>query len=109
VDHFIDLMDPVEGVYLRQLPPLTTLMVWTRNSLYRMVVTEGSSVQVQGGTFFPNFTPALVDGASMGRGVLKKGWISVGLEMEIRARGRRIVTSPVQAITTERRGHPVVH
>jgi hypothetical protein len=108
VDRFIDLTDHVEGVHLRQLPPLTTLLVWTRNSLYRIVVTEGPSVHVQGGTFFPDPTPAHVDGASMGGCFLKKEWIGVGLVMEIRARGRRIVTSPVRTITTER-ASPVVH
>ena len=99
MNRFIDLTDAVESVHLRQLPPLTTLLVWTTNTLYRIVVTEGSNVYVRGGTFFPNFTPALVEGARIGVGVL----------MEMRASGRWIVTSPVCAITTERPGNPVVH
>ena len=105
----VDLMDYVEGVHLRQLPPLTMLLVWTKNSLYRIVVTEGSSVYVQGGTFFPDPTSAHLDGASMGGGFLQVGWIGVGRLMEIRAGGTRIVTSPVRAIAAERPGIAVVH
>ena len=105
----VDLMDHVDGVHLRQHPPLTTLLVWTRNSLYRIVVTEGSNVYVQGGTFFPELTSAHLDGASMGGSFLRVGWIGVGLPMEIRAGARRIVTSPVRAIATERPAVPVVH
>lgn len=105
----VDLMDHFEGVHLHQLPPLTTLLVWTRNSLYRIVVTEGSNVYVQGGMFFPDPTSAHLDGASLGGTWLKAGWIGVGLLMEIRAGGRRIVTSPIRAITAERPGSAVVH
>ena len=109
MDRFIDFMARLEGVHLRQLPPLTTVLTWTKNSLYRIVVTEGSDVYVQGGAFFPNPTSAQLDGASMGGGLLKVGWIAVGLPMEIRVGGRRVVTSPVRAITTERPGIPVFH
>ena len=104
----VDLMDYVEGVHLRQLPPLT-MLVWTKNSLYRIVVMEGSNVYVQGGTFFPDPTSAHLDGASMGGGFLQVGWIGVGLVMEIRAGGMHIVTSPVRAIATERQDVAVIH
>ena len=103
------LMDYVEGVHLRHLPPLTMLLVWTNNSLYRIVVTEGSNVYVQGGTFFPDATSAHLDGASMGGVFLQVGWIGVGGLMEIRAGGTRFVTSPVRAIAAERPGIAVVH
>ena len=110
MDCFIDLMEHVDGVHLRQLPPLTMLLLWTRNSLYRIVVTEGSNVHVQGGTFFPDPTPAHIDGASMsGSRFLKEGWIGVGRLMEIRAGGTHIATSPVRAIICERPGVPIVH
>lgn len=105
----LDFMDDVQSVHLRQLRPLTTLLVWTRNSLYRVVVTDGCNIYVQGGTFFPKPTSAHLDGASMGSSSLRMGWIGVGLPMEIRAGARRIVTSPVRAIAAERPGVPVVH
>lgn len=101
MDIFLKLVQHVEGVELDRLEPLTTLLVWTWNSLYRVVVAQGSAVLVQGGLFFPEPTPAQVDGASTGGSLLKSGWIGVGLLMELRVGGRRIVTSPVVAIATE--------
>jgi hypothetical protein len=105
----VDFMGHVQSVRLRQLRPLTTLLVWTRNSLYRLVVTDGCNIYVQGGTFFPEPTSAHLDGASVGGSLLRVGWIGVGLPMEIRAGARRIVTSPIRAIATEQPGVPVVH
>lgn len=105
----VNFMDHVQSVRLRQLRPLTALLVWTTNSLYRVVVTNGCNIYVQGGAFFPELTSAQLDGASMGGSFLRVGWIGVGLPMEIRAGARRIVTSPVRAIATERSSVPVVH
>lgn len=109
MDRFVDLIDPVGAVHVRQLPPWTTLLVWTRNSLYRFVITDGDNVFVQGGAFFPHPTAALLDGASLGGNVLRVGWLGVGLLMEIRIGLRRIVTSPIRAIATEPPRPPVVH
>ena len=109
MDRVVDLIDPVGAVHVRQLPPLTTLLVWTRNSLYRVVVTDGANVVVQGGAFFPHPTAALLDGASLGGNVLKSGWLGVGLLMEIRVGRRRIVTSAIRGIATEQPGSQLVH
>jgi len=68
VNTFLELMQSVEGVELGELEPMTTVLVWTWNSLYRVVVSEGSDVLVQGGLLFPQPTPAHVDGASTGGG-----------------------------------------
>ena len=106
---FVDLIDPVGAVHVRQLPPWTTLLVWTQNSLYRLVVTDGSNVFVQGGAFFPQPTAALLNGASLGGNVLKVGWLGVGLLMEFRVGPRRIVTSAIRAISTEPPLPQVVH
>jgi hypothetical protein len=105
----IDLVDIVDSVNLGQVPPLTTLLVWTWNSLYKVVVTRGSHCYVQGGAFFPNPTPAYMDGASEGGGWLRMGWIGVGFEMEFRVGERHFMTSPVVAIAAERPGTPIVH
>ena len=109
MNRIVDAMGRGAGVDLSQLPPLTTLLVWTRNSLYRIVVGGGSAVYVQGGQFFPDPTPARFDGASLGGAVLKAGWIVVGLLMEIQDGDSRIITSPVRAIAAEAPQHPVVH
>jgi len=108
VNRLLGLVDRAAGVHLQRLSPMTTLLVWTRNSLYRIVVTTGCDVYVQGGPFFREPTPAHVDGASFGGALLKAGWIGVGLLMEISVGHKRIVTSPVRAIVAEP-DTPVVH
>lgn len=105
----LDLVQCVDGVELAELEPRTALLVWTWNSLYRVVVAEGSEVMIQGGSLFPEPTPAHVDGASAGKSLVKTGWIGVGLLMVFQASGRRIVTSPIIAIASERPGISVVH
>jgi hypothetical protein len=91
-----------EVVSLRDVEPLTTLIVVTRNSRYRIIVKSSTDVLIQGGQFFPDTTPAQLDGASFGGSFLKLGVIAVGLCMEIRSGPERIVTSPVRAFTEER-------
>ena len=90
----------VQGLHLRDLPTLTLLRVWTMNSVYRLLTTEAPEVLLQGGPFFPEWTTARLDGATVS-GLIRIGWIGVGLPMEICAAGRRIVTSPVRAIAVE--------
>jgi len=95
------------GVVLRQLEPLTELMVQTRNTTYRIVVSRDADIVIQGGTFFPDPTRAHVEGASLGGNLLKVGWIGVGLRMEIVADGRRIVTTAVRSIVRQDDHGPV--
>ena len=102
MDSFLKLIQQADSVKLDQLEPMTTLVVRTLNSLYRLIVADGDNVLVQGGSFFPEPTFAKLDGASAGGSLLKTGWIGVGLLMEFRAGGKRIVTSPVLAIEAER-------
>jgi hypothetical protein len=90
------------GISLRELEPLTTLLVGTCNTQYRIIVSRQTAILVQGGRFFPHVTTATLDGSSAGGSFLKVAWIGVGLRMEISAGGQRIVTSPVRSITTER-------
>jgi len=89
------------GILLRDLEPLAALVVQTRNTRYRIIVTRGDEIVIQGGSFFPDPTPAHLDGASLGSSFLKLGWIGVGLRMEIRAGGQRIVTTSVRSIGRE--------
>jgi hypothetical protein len=109
VDTSLDLIQCVNGIELAELEPKTAFLVWTWNSLYRVVVADGSEVLIQGGAFFPEPTPAHVDGSSAGRSVVKTGWIGVGLLMVFQVGGQRIVTTQIIAIATERRGMSVVH
>ena len=97
------------GIHLRGVEPLTTIIVQTHNSRYRIVTTGGTSAIVQGGKFFTDPTPARIDGSGFGGSVLKTAWIGVGLKMEIFAHNQRIITSPVLDVTLERGSSVSVH
>jgi hypothetical protein len=109
MDAFAEPVLNVAGVDLTQVEPLTILLVWTWHSVYRIIVTGGSDVLVQGGSFFHDPTPARVDAVSPGSHVLKAGWIGVGHLMGLRIAGQLIMTSPVVGIATERPVTSVVH
>lgn len=109
MDTFVDVMERVEGVELGRLEPMTTLLVWTWNSIYKVVVSDGPEVVVQGGSFFPVPIAAHIDGASAGQGLVRTGWIGLGLLMEFHVGEKHIVTSPVVAIATELPQILVVH
>jgi hypothetical protein len=101
--------DDGEGVHLQELAPFTSLVVWTMNSRYRLVVTRGPEVYVQGGAFFPDPTLAHVYGASQTGRYVGTGWIGAGRSLEIRSASRHIITSPVLAIAPEEASPLVVH
>lgn len=98
---FTSAVASAPGVELRRLPPMTTLVVQTQNTRYRIIISSGDTVLVEGGQFFPTRTTARLTGATVGGSFLKVGWIGVGLRMEIVVDDRRIVTSPVRDITQE--------
>jgi hypothetical protein len=89
-----------EGISLPDLKPLTTLVVRTSHSVYRMIVLQDTTVLVQGGAF-PEDTIGRLQGSGFGGHLLKLGWVGVGLRMEILVDGKRFITSTVRAITTE--------
>jgi hypothetical protein len=89
------------GVDLRCLSPGTVLTVHTCHTCYRIVVIDGprGHVAVQGGSWFPDETPARIDGCNGGGASLRTRWIGTGLHLEIvRADRERIVTSRVRSI-----------
>ena len=102
-----DLVENRECVRFRALPPFTTLLVRTVNSLYRVVISQEPDVYVQGGAFLPEATSAYVGGVSIGGGRLKADGICVGQLIAILAGGRRIITSQVLAITVLATGSAV--
>lgn len=98
LEGFVAAANAGPGIALHALEPLTTLVVETRNTRYQIIVTRGDEIIIQGGSFFPDPTSARLDGASLGSGLLRLGWIGIGLRMEVRADGQRIVTTPVRSI-----------
>ena len=89
-----------DGVYLRDLEPITTLRVQTENTRYDVTVPRPSQsvVFVRGGRFFPKSTEASFGGSSFGGSCLKLAWFGVGLHMEFHFAGGRVVTSRVRSI-----------
>jgi hypothetical protein len=96
-----------EGINIRAVEPLTTVLVQTMNSLYRIILLDAgrSRIMVQGGQFFPDLVEADLAGSTLGGGFLKRHWIGGGLHMEIHWRGKRIVTSPVRRFRIEQDAH----
>ena len=109
LDGFVDDVGDARGIHLRDVEPLTTIVVQTHNSRYRIVMTGGTSAVVQGGKFFTDPTPARIDGSGFGGSVLKTAWIGVGLKMEIFANDQRIITSPVRDIAIDRGVPALLH
>lgn len=109
LDRVGDLVDDAAGRPLRDLPPFTTLLVWTMHALYRVVVTFWPEVYVQADTVLSHPASTYPAGASFRESRLRMGWIGEGLFVEIRAGGRHIITSPVVAITTEQASSSIVH
>jgi len=102
LDGFTQQVSAMEGLSLNELEPLTTLLIETQNSLYRITVSERTSVLVHGGQFFPITTQARLDGSGFGGSMIKLAWIGVGLCMEICSDSQRIITSPVRTIAIQR-------
>lgn len=97
---FVEEVARVGGLHIAELEPITPLVIRTENSLYRITVLEprGRRILVQGGAYFPNSTPAELEGSSLGGSLLKQGWIGAGMRMEISSEGKRIVTSRVRSM-----------
>ncbi len=105
LDGFVDSVSPGNGVNLNELEPLTTIVVATCNSQYRITVSAGAVIYVQGGPFFPVTTGARLEGSSIGGSFLKVAWIGIGLRMEISSGDLRIITSPVRTIARDCPAH----
>jgi hypothetical protein len=102
----LDLLDSEPGrfrsVALPLLLPGTQLTLHTRNTLYRMVVLNGSDrrVTITGGKLFPESTEAELIGATDDEGV-KVGWIVEGFQLDILTGRGPVLTSTVESVDVE--------
>jgi hypothetical protein len=88
-----------QAVHLSSLEAFQQLQVCTQNTLYELIViNQTGDVQVRGGKYFPDWTPARLAGCTAGGSFLKRLAINLGLQMEFEFDRRRIVTSPVRTI-----------
>jgi|SRR5215467_558714 len=101
LDGFATMARDADGVNIRLLEPLTSLLVRTKNSIYHLILEHDTAAIVRGGQFFPSPTSAELCGATMGGSLIKVGWIGVGFCLEFIANGQRIVTTRVRTIVVK--------
>ncbi len=88
------------GVRFTSLDAGTVLHVRTQHSRYRLVVMEApNKVLITGGRLCPEPVEARLVGATATGGMVKTGWIGVGLRLEMRLGRDRVTTSPVEDVT----------
>ena len=99
LDGFADQSGCRNGVCYTSLDTGTVLHVQTRRSHYRLVMLEApNKVLVTGGKLCPEPVEARLVGATTG-GMVKTGWIGVGLRLEMRLGRDRVMTSQVEDVT----------
>src|SRR5262245_21074156 len=109
LEGFTALSAASSGVDMQSLCESDVIRLRTLNSEYRMVLLDPAAhrVSVQGGSFFPEPTEAVVRGSSCGGALVKVGWIGIGLQLEFtyhpaRGRAESVITSPVEKFSLER-------
>jgi hypothetical protein len=88
------------GIDVHKLPAGTTVLVITKNNLYKLVkAAERKHVIAQGGKYLLEPTEVVFTGSTFGGSMLKIGWIGYGMLMEmfLLDQNKRIKTSPVNA------------
>ena len=103
LDGFTEAASQADGIGLTDVDALTTLVVRTAHSVYRITVLtpHRREVLVHGGAFFPQHTRACLAGSSFGGSCLKLGWVGVGLHLEFHAGEQWIITSRVRSLAVE--------
>lgn len=104
LEEFVDEPGCEQGVMVDQLEPGTKLVVGTKHSCYRLVITDAAARRaiVTGGKVFPESTEVRIQGSTGGGSVIKSGWIGVGLCLEMSTSSKRITTSPVKILAVDR-------
>jgi hypothetical protein len=103
LDEVAEINPAMEDVTLGTLEACDTVYARTRNSDYEIFLLDPESGRalVRGGKYFTEPVEATVSGSTLGGCMLKTGWLSVGLRMEICVNGQRTVTSPIQSLRVE--------
>jgi hypothetical protein len=101
---FTSQVDRDQGLSIEGLEPGTIVTVETDHSQYRLFIVDGSSHQVrlQGGVLFPEAVPAILQGSSAARSIVRTGWIGVGLRVELLVDRQWVTTSRVRVISLSR-------
>lgn len=92
------------GVFTRDVPPGSTVLVQTLNTLYTMH-NHGELWIAQGGKHLPETTAVRVNGSTFGGSMIRSGFIGIGMRLELVEKAcagehpRTVTTSPIQSIT----------
>jgi hypothetical protein len=82
------------GINVHQLPPGTTIIARTRNSIYSLeIIDEIGHVIAIGGKHLPERHKVFFSGSTFGGSMLKVGWIGKGMHMEFHLGQRRRLTT----------------
>lgn len=102
LDGFAAGSDAADGIAIDLLEPGTTLVVETRNSVYRFVMlADRRHAVVTGGTVFREPAVVRIEGATAGGSALKMGWVIVGEQIEMLFASIRIRSSRVRSVAIE--------
>jgi hypothetical protein len=90
------------GVQIDQLEDLHAVRVETLNSTYDLAIVSArkGEILLRGGRYFPDWTPVLFLGCSLGGSLLKRLGIYPEFRLEFFWAGRLVMTSPVRAINS---------
>jgi hypothetical protein len=93
--------DRCDEISLGQLSAFDRIVITTRNHTYEVVVTspDTGEVLVRGGTVFPRFTAARLNGSAAGGSSIKERSVNVGVRVEFAIEGYvPVVTTRVQTL-----------
>ncbi|MFZ0062127.1 MAG: TraR/DksA C4-type zinc finger protein [Pyrinomonadaceae bacterium] len=100
----LKISSSLPGVALETLQRFDTVQVQTANSHYRIFLLEPRTgrVLVEGGRYFVEPVEALIRGSNIQGSTLGRGWIGIGLRIEMWVEGKLASTSPVKSIHVQR-------
>ena len=96
---FVGAAEGEQGISIDEIETGTTVVVRTAHSTYHLIILSRTerTVLVSGGAF-PEVTPVVLQGATIGGNLVRTGWIGIGLRLELTDRESRVVTSRVRSI-----------
>ena len=104
MNNLLENSSSLPGVALETLRRGDTVQVQTANSRYRIFLLDPRTGRalVEGGRYFVEPVEALIRGSSIQGSMLGRGWIGIGLRIEMWVEGKLASTSPVKSIHVQR-------
>lgn len=88
----------MEGVFLKDIPPNSRLLVQTRHNLYQFDFTD-AGIMGFGGQYLPKPVSVVIHGSTWAGSMLKIEFVGVDMHLEFHPNGgETIITSTIQSI-----------